>query len=207
MPGPAQNTKQQAYLIFLEIIIIIVGLVWGVWQPMKTLKALSSEKKQKQAELEKVKGEEDQLAILKRDFNKYQEKINSLQIAVPDQPNIADALIALEAIGNQAGATITELTPTSGGKDGKVTFDYSAQCSFEGAKQIVSLFSTNLRPIKITGINIGAVTSEAEEPINIAFKLEMPYLSGESMATTSAGSASTSETTDVVNDETSIENL
>jgi len=143
---------------------------------MKTLRVLSSDIKQKKVELEKVKSEEDQLIILKRDFNKYQEKIDLLQVAMPGQPNVADALVALEAIGSQAGATITELTPTSEGKDGKITFDFSAQASFEGAKQIISLLNNNLRPIKIIGITLGATTSATEEPINLTFQLEMPYL-------------------------------
>ena len=208
MPGPAQSNNQQPYLIFLEILIIIVGLVWGIWQPMKTLRVLSSDIKQKKSALEKVKSEEDQLIILKRDFNKYQEKIDLLQVAMPSQPNVADTLVALEAIGSQAGATITELTPTSESKDGKIIFDYNVQSSFEGAKQIISLLNNNLRPIKIIGITLGATTSATEEPINLTFQLEMPYLAdiGATLnnSPNSPAPAEPSISADEVSDETNV---
>ncbi|NCN24934.1 hypothetical protein GW918_02515, partial [Candidatus Berkelbacteria bacterium] len=86
--------------------------------------------------------------------------------------------------------------------------DYNVQSSFEGAKQIISLLNNNLRPIKIIGITLGATTNATEEPINLTFQLEMPYLAdiGATLnnSPNSPAPAEPSISADEVSDETNV---
>jgi Tfp pilus assembly protein PilO len=177
----SQNNRQTSYIVFLEVLVIIIGIIFGIWRPLGAAKSLNQTLADKTAQLAQVKDKEAKLAQLKIELNKKKEGVEKLNIAVPEKPEVAQALIILEAIAVRAGVELTELHPEEG-ESGEVIITVSFKSDFNQLKEMFSLMYKDLRPVKVKTIKTlgpGNVDEESQKlekrPLSTVLEIEMPY--------------------------------
>ena len=173
-----QDNKQINYIVLLEVMVIIAGIIFGVWQPLVKMKSINQKFSQKTNQLQDLKNQEQKLSLLRQDFQSQKALLDKLDIAVPQDPEIAQALMILEGIASRAGVILTNLTPndTSSSTDKQfLTIVVSFRADYPQLKEFFDLAVKDLRPIQIDNIKILSSQTDEEKGLTASMEVKMPY--------------------------------
>lgn len=185
-------SNKTALLIFVLIVLTLLLAIFLAWPKVKDLKqintqvgALQGEKTALDSKIKALEEAQSQIAAAKP-------SIDTLNIAVPNNPAMPEILVSLESIVGRTGLVLNQLSPASTGEgvssgEAKVTISVSG--SYPNVIRLLETFEKNIRPIKVNSL---ALTSSGETG-DTAATFELSLLFVPPQATTSTQPAGSEE--------------
>lgn len=159
-----------ASLVLLSIIsvLIIAGLVFFDWYNfIPNLKLKKEKVRQTQAEIDDVLAKLKKIDKTREISFKINSDINDLELSVPDNEQIPEIVVMFNSLATDSGLsgisqlTVGQVAETAYGYK-SLDLDLTIEGSYESVVTFFQNLFTNLRPLKITSIDI-APDEEAEE--------------------------------------------
>ena len=172
-----RNDRNILILGILGIVIVVIGFYFLLLSPLlQSLNEQAQAREDKQAQLEQVQQEVNELEEVRRNSPEIQRQLLELSKRIPTQPQIPTLIVQVEEIADASGVTQLSVDPEpptapAGGGDYQVV---PVTMSFDGTydqMQDFLLRTRNLtRLVTVTDVDysVGARTSEASgEPTTL----------------------------------------
>ncbi len=174
-PSEAKKTEQAVALLLL-FLIIIIGLIYapyiGINPQLGTLKEKNLEAAVKKTDLRAKEQQVGNLKELESKIKATQSTVKKLAIALPNEAEVAEILVQVQAMASSSGVNITALSPskeeilasvvaeneevtTEGDMVSveptveKYSFTMSVEGSYDSIMKFLKAVENNLRPVKI----------------------------------------------------------
>lgn len=166
----------------LILLVIIVGLIYYTWPLIGELKQAKADLAL--AEINLTTGQEyiTKIQSASRKLAEIKPQIELLDIAMPKEPDIPEALVQINDIVNANGLTITGLTP-SVTEGGDIHFILDVTGEYGQVRQSIVDIESNLRPLKVinVGFNMMTDTETDTETLEGSYEIVLSYLKDEAV--------------------------
>ena len=190
-PSEIKKTEQIGAIILLALIIILAVVYLVINPQLGYLKENNLEAAVKGKELKDKTQLVDNLKQLQSTISQNQKQVNQLAIALPKGEKIGEILIELQAMASSNNLSITAFSPSikeitsetsssatqntsSKTEVSPYNFTFSVAGPYSGVLAFLQSVETNLRPLKITKIDISG--GEGSDPrLSVTSSVETYY--------------------------------
>ena len=161
----------------LILLVTVVGIIYYTWPKVGELKQAKADLAQAEADVIAGKDYIAQIQSAARKITEIAPQIELLNIAMPKQPDIPEALVQINDIVNANQLTITGLTPAVS-DTGDISFTLAVNGDYTKLKQCLIDFENNLRPLKVVNVAL-TVNTDAEtkaETFEGSYEVTLTYL-------------------------------
>lgn len=173
MPEEKIKKSRLPYIAFLSFILAIIVAWFLAFPGFAKLKETTTQIKAKQSDLEKGRQKVEDLKTAQNLLKKAEADLTLLDIAVPKDEGVAEALIQVNELVSKAGLKVVAIQPSTQGEAGKLPISLTLQGGFEGLKNFIESAEKNLRPIEVQSVNL--VGSAEGGELSATFELRLIY--------------------------------
>lgn len=153
------TSKKATRLTLFALLALVVAIIIAYFATLpfyKDFKQTSFDIAVEKQEITKGKQRIDEVNQAYAKLRGMKRDIELLDVAVPAEPAIAEALIQINEIVNRSGLQIIAITPAGEEEEttGEVQVTLSVQGPFRGLQEFLRLSEKNLRPISVKSLNI-----------------------------------------------------
>lgn len=159
------------YLLIL-LSLLLTGLV--LWPKMQDVRAATVNRDALREVVETKQTRLESLQKLNSTFKSNTERISRLVSALPQEPEVPEVLVALEAMIGQSGVTVTSISPQVHQRDSVVLTTITGTGVMAEIERFASLVAANDRPMSLRTIVMTEQTEGSE--IRFTATLEIPYV-------------------------------
>lgn len=154
------------FLVFLVSVTVGFIVVWPEW---KTVNELKDEKILQEKSLEDLKDTIANINELSNKYDKSEEDINKLAIAIPSTPQIPELLIQVEELVKKNGLILgnIDFSVEGGGGEGllqsdigTIAINVSVEGTYAGLKNILNDIEKNIRLMDVVSVNFSKTDKE-----------------------------------------------
>lgn len=174
MKNSFAKANRIALLAFLAVVVAIVLVYLATIPIYKSFKKASLDLSVKRGDIAAGKEWIDNVNQAYTKLNGLKQENELLDVAMPQEPMVPEALIQINEIVSRAGLKIISLAPTIGGKGDSqgVEITLSVEGPFKSFQEFFRLAEKNLRPIAVKSINL--VASQEGNKLSGSFQLNLP---------------------------------
>ncbi len=159
-------------------LLLIFAIAFGaaiVRPKIADVRAITLEKDAKLQLLDNKKQRVQDLTTLSNIFAVNQSRVDALISALPQDPQLPELLVSIEAMANQSGVTIQSIVPQVNQKDQQVSLTLVGQADLGGVESFTQTIADNNRPMSIDSL---AMTKNSNAGKSLTFNLviQVPYI-------------------------------
>lgn len=158
------TSRNRAVLIVFLILLAILNGYFLAWPASGTLKTVNTQVAATEADVNLAQQKITDLGEFDQLIKKYPAEADLLSLAAPSDLDLPQFMVAVEAIASKSSVTLSSIQPPAQGAQ-----DVSIQISgsFDGLFAFMTNLEKNLRPVKVSEIQIAAATEGAQTSMTV----------------------------------------
>lgn len=177
MENKKPSVKNSLIIALLVILSVMAGY-FLLWPFSNQLKEDNIALAAKEEELKLKKQKLDDLRELSQNFIQAEENLKSLELAMPEEDQIPEVIVQIEAVVGEAGLAIGDLNPKKNEKEGVVEVILSVDGEYGNIINLIGLLQENIRPVLISEINLSKGEKDEEgggTGLTFSLTVSFPY--------------------------------
>ncbi len=181
------TSRNRVVLIIFLILIAILNGYFLAWPMSGTLKEVNTQVAAASADVDLAQQKITDLQEFDQLIKKYPTEADLLSLAAPGDLDLPQFMVAVEAIAAKSSVALSSIQPPA---QGSTDVSIQVSGSFDGLLAFMANLEKNLRPIKVSEIQIAAAT----EGVATSMTIKLTPLTLTKTSSKTAAEATSSET-------------